>query len=725
MTMDKYLILILLLLASCNIEKNEPTGLMIEFIREPDQTLVLDPNPEFSWIVPVEAEFQTAYQIQIATSKSLLQKNKADIWDSGKIINNNSIEISYPGNQIYDNTTYFWRVRIWNKKNNPVSFSKIQVFKTGKLELYASTNNRFICKLNQPDICIKNKLDNYFIDFGKDAFATLLLQNINTNSNDTIIIHLGEKAKDNGVDRDPGASIRYQRIKLVLDSNEEEYEIKLLANKRNTSGAAIILPDTLGVIMPFRYCEIENFHGELHKENIKQKTFTYYFDNKESYFESSDSILDQVWDLSKYSIKATSFTGLYVDGDRERIPYEADAYINQLGHYYTDREYSMARRTNEYFIEHPTWPTEWILHTVPMFYMDFMFTGNTESLEYYYDKLKKKTLLSLARPDGLISSKDISSEIMKELGFSNPDTRLKDIVDWPPGQKDTGWKLATPEGERDGYEMVEINTVVNAFHYQNLIQIAAIAGALDKKDDSLFFFKRAVLVKRSINEKLLDIKKGIYLDGEASSHSSLHANMFPLAFGLVPDNYKESVIKFIKSRGMACSVYGAQYLLEGLYKADEADYAISLLTATHDRSWWNMIVSGSTISMEAWDIKYKPNTDWNHAWGAVPANIIPSGTWGIIPVEPGYSKSRIKPQLAGLKSSKIEVPTIRGSIKAEYKQVGDMYEFLISLPGNMKSEFLLPIPVKSRIYFNGEKINDYKGSLNLFPGTNNISIKPI
>ena len=121
------------------------------------------------------------------------------------------------------------------------------------------------------------------------------------------------------------------------------------------------------------------------------------FDDENSSFKSSDTILNKVWDICKYSMKATSFAGLYVDGDRERISYEADAYINQLGHYCTDREYSLARLTNEYFIKHPTWPTEWILHTVPLFYNDFMFTGNIESVKTYYEELKHKTLVSLSR----------------------------------------------------------------------------------------------------------------------------------------------------------------------------------------------------------------------------------------------------------------------------------------------------------------------------------------
>ena len=59
-------------------------------------------------------------------------------------------------------------------------------------------------------------------------------------------------------------------------------------------------------------------------------------DDFSSEFTSSDTILNQIWDLCKYTIKATSFAGLYIDGDRERIPYEADAIINQLSHYCVD-----------------------------------------------------------------------------------------------------------------------------------------------------------------------------------------------------------------------------------------------------------------------------------------------------------------------------------------------------------------------------------------------------
>ncbi len=88
----------------------------------------------------------------------------------------------------------------------------------------------------------------------------------------------------------------------------------------------------------------------------------------------------------------------------------------------------------------------------------------------------------------------------------------------------------------------------------------------------------------------------------------------------------------MQSRGMACSVYGAQFLLEALYDYGFGDYALELMTATTQRSWYNMIRSGSTITLEAWDKVYKPNLDLNHAWGAAPGNIMVRKLMGIEPL---------------------------------------------------------------------------------------------
>jgi hypothetical protein len=565
----------------------------------------------------------------------------------------------------------------------------------------------------------------YFIDFGKDAFGTLELK-YKASKNETLTISLGEKLLNGKIDVNPGGTIRYAEVKLPVSPSVEKYTLQLPVDKRNTSGAAVMLPDSFGVIMPFRYVEIRNSSQQIAATDVRQKAYFHRFDESQSDFASSDTVLNQVWNLCKYSMKATSFTGIYIDGDRERIAYEADAYINQLGHYSTDCDYAMARKTIEHFMTHPTWPTEWQLHVVLMAYQDYYYSGDAELLKKYYNQLKVKTLIDLAREDGLISttSGKVTDDFMQKLGFADTKQRLKDIVDWPPGQKDTGWKLVNPAGERDGHELLPINTVVNCFFYENMKMMAEIAGVLNKTADKETFEKMAAKVKASINQKLFDAKKGIYIDGEGSAHSSLHSNMLALAFRIVPVENVKSVTNFVKSRGMACSVYGSQFLLEGLYNYGEGQYALDLMRATTDRSWWNMIRVGSTISMEAWDMKYKPNSDWNHAWGAAPANIIPRQLWGISPIKPGYSVARIQPQMGDLKFCTIKMPTLLGQINAGYKVTGTNTKvYSVELPSKMTAEIYLDHSDNEILILNNKKFATTVKLLKLNSGKNIIEVR--
>ncbi|MEA2062849.1 MAG: alpha-L-rhamnosidase C-terminal domain-containing protein [Gemmatimonadota bacterium] len=676
----------------CAAEKTEtipPSGLMCELMEYPERTVINDARPEFCWIVnsPFEDDLQSAYQIILATDLGNLNKNIGDMWDTGKIVSGESINIEYNGKPLLTGTAYFWKVRTWNKRDEISPYSTPQRFRTGRMEDYATARYPLEKHEIEPLRVVKKGAGHYFVDFGKAAFGTVKLTLTSTSTAHEMEIHLGEApAGENAVNRKPGGSIRYRKIVLPLKKGTHTYPVSITPDQRNTGKRAIRMPGDIGEVMPFRYCEIVNSPSDLDQSMISQVAVNYHFNDKTSLFISSSKVLNDVWELCKYSIKATSFCGVYVDGDRERIPYEADAYLNQLCHYCVDREFTMARYSHEYLITHPTWPTEWILHSVLMAWADYLYTGNAESIEKYYEDLKAKTLLGLARADGLISTKTpATDEILKSIHFSG---RLRDIVDWPRASFGGN---GVP-GERDGYVFTDINTVVNAFHYQALVLMSRIAGELQKKEDADFFRNRAELVEKSINEKLFDTSREIYIDGKGTDHASLHANMFPLAFGLVPKEYVQSVTDFIKTRGMACSVYGAQYLLEALYRAGEADYALSLMTSTSERSWAHMIFDvGTTITLEAWDSRYKPNLDWNHAWGAAPANIIPRLLMGIQPLDPGFGRIQIKPQPGGLESGSLDLPTIRGTVHVDFKSVEGAAFFLnIRIPANTKAKVYLP-----------------------------------
>ncbi|MDT8389986.1 MAG: family 78 glycoside hydrolase catalytic domain [Lentisphaeria bacterium] len=535
-----------------------------------------------------------------------------------------------------------------------------------------------------------------FVAFDKAAFGTIELTLTSQHARN-IHVHLGERLQaPHTVDREPPGSIRYRRMTLRVEPGTKTYRLTVTPDDRNTGDKAVLMPPEIGEVMPFRYCEIEGFDGGIAPGDIRQVMAHYPFDDDAAGFNCSDETLNAVWDLCKYSIKATSFCGVYVDGDRERIPYEADAYINQLGHYCVDKEYGMGRATLEHFIDHPTWPTEWSLHMPLMAWAEYIYTGDKAFMDNHYDDLKLRALLKLGREDGLISTQTglVTPEFVEALRLSQPP---RDIVDWPPGSFTEGGT-----GERDGHEMCPVNTVVNAFHYQALVCMTRIARALGRDGDADVFRRLAVNVAEAVNRNLFDDRRGIYIDGEGAGHASLHANMFPLAFGLVPDDRKPSVTAFVKSRGMACSVYGAHYLLEALYAAGEDDYALSLMTARHDRSWWNMIAVGSTMTLEAWDLRYKNNLDWNHAWGAAPANIIPRHLMGIRPLSPGGDKILIQPRPGSLRHAKIRYPTRHGPMTVEITR-GQRSHIDVQVPDGVKATIIPPPGTWSDIFINGKQ----------------------
>jgi len=639
-----------------------PTGLLLELTSHPDGMAITDTTPELTWVVPggTQNAGQTAYRILVASSAAALETDTGNAWDSGKVKSAESVNLAYAGAALTAGAQYFWKVQTWDNVDSASGWSAVQAFTmAAKLGSYSTPRPAAIKTAVAPTKVTSPGTGHYFFDFGRAAFGWVELSLDAPTDGAMLTVNVGEKALGEAVDLNPGATIRAAQVKVTLQKGLHTYRVQTPKDSKNTAAPAFPLPAALGVVMPFRYVEVVGSPIALTADAARQIAVAYPFDDAASAFTSSNPALDRVWELSKYSVRATTFADVYIDGDRERTPYEADAYIQQLGHYAVDRDYALARYSHEYLMVNPTWPTEWKSHSIMMAWADWMYTGNTESLSQFYASLKKdKTLEAYVNADGLLST-----------------ASLEDIVDWP-------------EGERDGYQLTGVNTVVNAFWCHVLGLMVDIATVLGNTSDAAHYTALRTTALAALNSKLFDASTGLYQDGQTSTHTSLHANMFPLAFGLVPAERVAKVTAFIKTRGMACSVYGAQYLLEALYRAHEPDAALALLTATGDRGWLGMLDAGSTITLEGWSQKYKPNLDWNHAWGAAPANIVPRFVLGVQPLTPGYARAAIAPQPGSLQHVAGTVPTIRGPI--EVKVDAQPFALEVTLPVNMSADVALP-----------------------------------
>lgn len=521
----------------------------------------------------------------------------------------------------------------------------------------------------------------YLVDFGKVAFGNLVL----TGAQDTrarVTVHFGESLEDGRVDRTPPGNVRYRDTRATLVGDTPK-RIAPGRNEKNTrpgdasTPPAIRTPREWDVVIPFRWVEIEGFPGTLQAANVSRNAaYLSAWNDAASDFRSSSDLLNRIWSLSRDSIKATTFAGLYVDGDRERIPYEGDAYLNQISHYYTDYDKQMARDTFDHLLRHPTWPTEWASHMVFMAHADWMHNADSEWIRQRYDLLKTKLLLPRSRPDGLIESDD-------------DQIRKGDLVDWPPG-------------ERDGYVFSSVNTVVNAFHLRTLALMSELATAIGNVDDARYYTDIYDRTYASFQAELFSTERRLYRDGLATDHSALHANLFPLAFGLVPEDRKDAVTAWLAEQDMRCSVYAAQYLLQALLQNGEATRALELVTAQGNRSWRHMVESDATITWEAWDAQYKPNLDWNHAWGAAPANLLPRYVLGVEPLEPGWSAARIRPTPANLEFASGTVPTPGGAVAVHW-QMTPAFQLDLELPTTMEGQLQVPVtPGSSEVTINGK-----------------------
>ena len=93
-------------------------------------------SPHLSWILNSETrdERQTAYQVLAASDESLLTEEKADLWNSGKVDSQESVQVPYQGKGLSSRSLVYWKVRVWDEDGDPSAWSNPARFGVGLLE---------------------------------------------------------------------------------------------------------------------------------------------------------------------------------------------------------------------------------------------------------------------------------------------------------------------------------------------------------------------------------------------------------------------------------------------------------------------------------------------------------------------------------------------------------------------------------------------------------------
>lgn len=111
----------------------QPVDVRCEYLVNP---LGIDaPAPRFSWKLHSDerAQIQSAYRICVASSEENLRNNEPDLWDSGKVMSDESVNIPYAGKALQSGQRCYWQVRCWDKNGAICKYTDPAFFEMGLL----------------------------------------------------------------------------------------------------------------------------------------------------------------------------------------------------------------------------------------------------------------------------------------------------------------------------------------------------------------------------------------------------------------------------------------------------------------------------------------------------------------------------------------------------------------------------------------------------------------
>ncbi len=115
-------------------QPDAPQNLLCEYQSNPLGMDII--KPRLSWKVNDKRRgaIQIAYQILVSSNEKLLKNNESDIWNSGKVISDQSLHVPYDGPPLESRKRYFWKVRTWDALEEASPYSKYAWWEMGMLK---------------------------------------------------------------------------------------------------------------------------------------------------------------------------------------------------------------------------------------------------------------------------------------------------------------------------------------------------------------------------------------------------------------------------------------------------------------------------------------------------------------------------------------------------------------------------------------------------------------
>lgn len=261
------------------------------------------------------------------------------------------------------------------------------------------------------------------------------------------------------------------------------------------------------------------------------------------------------------------------------------------------------------------------------------------------------------------------------------------LGDWlPPGSGITADTMKPPEGPA---------ITSTAYFYRMAEVVAETATVLGRHEDADRYANLADEIGTAFHERFWDTDRGCYRTGETEAYRQT-SNVFPLAFGIVPESNERQVVDRLVEDVMEThdghlntGFHGTKYLLPTLAAYGHVDVAYEIASRDTHPSWGYWIVENDATALyESWELHSRSRD--HPSYGSIDAFFY--GTLaGITPAEPGYQRVRIRPHLPeALNAAGATVETVRGIVASVWERTDDGVRLEVRIPGNATGKVYVP-----------------------------------
>ncbi len=424
----------------------------------------------------------------------------------------------------------------------------------------------------------------------------------------------------------------------------------------------------------FRYVQLEitTERNELILNDYYQRFSAYPFELK-ARFESSDSTLKNIWDVSWRTARCDAFE-TYMDCPYyEQLNYEGDSRIQALISLYMTGDDRLMRNSILHF-SHSMMPSG-ILQAAYPFQNKEPINIPTYSL-YFINMLHD---YYMCRPDTAFLRQFL------------PD--VESILNWYDTKKDsTGLLGALPNWNYVDWSYEGLDDKTGKKGQSGVISLICADAMKDAADLYLLFGEKsrakkweesAAKFKIAVNNLCFDSKRKLYSDTPDKLLFSEHMNCLAILTDAISPEKQNALMKqvMVDTSLIKCSTYFQFYYFLALKKAGMGDQFIQNLGL-----WRNMLAAGLTTFSETGKTE-KDRSDC-HAWSAHPGMEMLSVVAGITPAAPGYSKIRIQPSFNKLEWFRASMPHPKGVIEVDMKKTKTGYSGTITIPLKVEGELI-------------------------------------